>query len=194
MCLEAQAAKSFYFVAMSAQPITLSVQLFQTESNLMWYHGFNVDEEVAAPFIQGTDRRVICTLPDGTRFHCALFPSKMGGYNILINKERRNKLGLRTGEVFEVTIEKDTTPYGAPMSDEFRIVMEEDDEANAYFHKLTPGLQRTLIYYSDNVKSSDIRIRRALVVAQHLITYKGKLDYKILAQEIKEANQRAKLR
>ncbi|NQV52521.1 MAG: hypothetical protein HQ500_05025 [Flavobacteriales bacterium] len=174
--------------------VKLTVQLTKSESNLMWYYTINVSEEVAQPFIDGLDRRVICTLPDGDHFHCALFASKQGGYNILLNKQRRDRLGLRTGSVFEIILEKDTTKYGSAMSDEFAAVLEQDEDGGTIFHGLTPGKQRALIYFSDNVKSSDIKIRRALVVMRHLSESEGDLDYKRLSTLIKEANQSAKLK
>lgn len=62
------------------EKLKLTVQLTKSESNLMWYYAINVSADVAEQFIEGVDRRVICTLPDGDHFHCALFASKQGGY------------------------------------------------------------------------------------------------------------------
>lgn len=157
----------------------------------MWYYAIRIPDEIADGFIDEKDKRVICTLPRGTRFHCALLPQRGGGHYILINKARRDKEGLRTGEVFEVVLEKDSSEYGMAMSDEFAAVLEQDVLASKLFHSLTPGKQRTLIYYSDNVKSSEIKIRRALVVMEHLVEMNGGLDFKILAASIKKANQEA---
>ena len=176
---------------MSSANTKLEVQLIKGESNLMWYYAISIPQDIAEQFISEKDKRVICTLPKGTRFHCALLPMKGAGHYILINKARRDKEGLRAGEVFEISLEKDTSEYGAPMSDEFAAVLEQDELANKLFHALTPGKQRTLIYYSDNVKSSDIKIRRALVVMEHLVEMNGDLDYKILGAAIKKANQEA---
>lgn len=183
-----------WYIYPMANKIKLSVQLLKSESSLMWHYFVNIDSEVAQLFIDGVDRRVICTLPDGNQFHCVLFSSKEGGYNILINKKRRDKLGLRPGNVFEIELEKDTSPYGMEMSDEFAMVLEQDEEGSHVFHALTPGLKRTLIYFSDNVKSSDIKIRRAWVVMRHLAECDGKPDFKRLSAMIKEANQAAKLK
>lgn len=96
--------------------------------------------------------------------------------------------------MFDIELEKDMTKYGTAMSDEFAVVLEQDQEGSAIFHRLTPGKQRTLIYFSDNVKSSDIKIRRALVVMRHLVESQGELDYKRLNVMVKEANQSAKLK
>lgn len=76
------------------------------------------------------------------------------------------------------------------MSDELREVLDQDNQARVYFDKLTSGKQRSLIHWSDGVKSTDIKIRRALVMTQHLVTQQGKVDFLLLANEIKEANAR----
>ena len=50
------------------------------------------------------------------------------------------------------------------------------------------------IHWSDNVKNPEIRIRRALVMVRHLINQLGEVDFKLLNQEMKEENQKAKKR
>ncbi len=110
---------------------------------------------------------------------------------ILANQERRTILGLRQGDTFSVVLEKDTSEYGMPMSDEFREVMNQSPEANSIFYALTPGKQRTLIHLCDSVKSSDIKIRRALVVSNHLFEQQGKIDFKLLNEQMKAANKAA---
>lgn len=114
------------------------------------------------------------------------------GYFINVNNERRKKLGLLLGELVEVHLEKDRSEYGMPMSDELREVFNQEEEASKIFHSLTAGKQRSLIYWTDNVKSSQIKIRRALVLVNHLLANKDNLDFKTLNAELKEANQRAK--
>ena len=80
------------------------------------------------------------------------------------------------------------------MSDELSEVLLQEQEGSALFEGLTPGKQRTLIHWSDNVKNPEIRIRRALVMVRHLINQLGEVDFKLLNQEMKEENQKAKKR
>ncbi len=88
----------------------------------------------------------------------------------------------------------DESSYGLPISEEFEEVLRQDDEASEIFHQLTPGKQRTLIYYADNVKSSQIKLRRGLVVAEHLKSTNGLVDFKLLNEEMKAANRRERMR
>lgn len=110
---------------------------------------------------------------------------------VLVNQERRNRLGLHQGDTFTVLLEKDTSEYGMPMSEEFREVLYQNPAADRIFHTLTAGKQRTLMHLSDNVKNPDIRIRRALVVTAHLEHQQGKIDFKLLNDELKAANRAA---
>ena len=79
------------------------------------------------------------------------------------------------------------------MPEEFEVALSMDPGADTYFHSLTPGKQRNLIYFVGQTKSSNIKARRAWVVCDHLNSHKGLIDFKDLNQEIKEANNNAKL-
>lgn len=159
----------------------------------VWYYGLDIPKEQARELIEGDDRRVICKIGSKVKFHCALMPNGANGYYILINKERRKKLGLVHGQLVEIELEKDRSEYGMPISEELREILLQDDIASKAFHGLTPGKQRTLIYWVGNVKSSEIKIRRGLVLMDHLKANE-KLDFKLLNQELKAANQLAKLK
>jgi len=168
--------------------VTFSAQVDRFDSDL-WHFHISVPEEAAAPFLEGKDRRVICLLEGKERFHCALMADGKGGWFINLNEKRRKKLGLVQGQVVTAELEKDTSEYGLPMPEELREMMDQDEDGNRYFHGLTPGKQRSLIYWTSNVKSSHIRIRRALVLMNHLKSQQGKIDFKLLNQELKAANQ-----
>lgn len=156
-----------------------------------WY--FSVPNEIAESVIDGRDRRVVTKVNDTVKYHCAIHGDGEGGYRIMLNKERCKKLKLLRGDTVSVELEKDRSEYGVPMSEELREVLDQRPIADELFHKLTKGTQRTLIYWSDNVKSSDIKIRRALVMTDHLENQSGKVDFKLMNQEMKAANQAAKL-
>lgn len=156
----------------------------------LWYYAIDVPSEVARGYINSGQRRVICTLEGKEVFHAALMPNGGDGYFINLNKKRRNKLGLVQGQLVEVHLAEDKSEYGMPMSEELREVLDQDDEAREVFEQLTKGKQRTLIYWADNVKSSHIKIRRGLVLMNHLVQQPA-LDFKQLNQEMKAANQSA---
>jgi hypothetical protein len=172
--------------------IKLMVQVESQESTLMWHHIVKIPEEVSSTLIEGSDGRVVCHLPGNHSFHCALQSDGEGGRYILINQDRRKLLDLQPGEVFEIGLEKDRSEFGMPMSQAMQEVLFQEEEALSVFMSLTPGKQRSLIYWSDNVKSTDIKIRRALVLVRHLKSSQGAIDFKQLNEEMKRANQAAK--
>lgn len=168
----------------------IQTQLQKLEGDL-WYYVLDIAKEDAEPYID-KDRRVICKIGRSLKFHAALMPNGAGGFFINLNQERRKKLGLVLGQMLEIELEKDQSEYGMPISEELQEVLLQDEVASEKFHKLTAGRQRTLIYWVDNVKNSDIKIRRALVLTSHLKA-KETPDFKSLNHELKEANQRARL-
>ncbi len=158
----------------------------------LWGHHMIVPNDVAHQFVQSTGRRVVCTLNDLVTYHCALMQLSGGRYFININKVNRDKLGLMVGQEVSAVLAPDESPYGLPMSEEFEEVLRQDEEGSTKFHALTPGLQRSLIYFCDNVKSSNIKVRRASVVIHHLHLHNGKIDFKALNEEVKAANRAEK--
>lgn len=172
----------------------IGTQLEKADSSLGWNYYLPIDAEQAMQFIDGENRRVICNAGSEVVFHCALMPNGKGNFQIFINQERRSKLGWVLGQLVHIEIVKDRAKYGLPMSDELSEVLLQEQEGSALFEGLTPGKQRTLIHWSDNVKNPEIRIRRALVMVRHLINQLGEVDFKLLNQEMKEENQKAKKR
>ncbi len=167
-----------------------SSQLEKGNTNIyQWF--FAVPKEVAEVFIEGTNRRVVTTVNNTLQYHCAIHSNGVDGYRIMLNRERCKKLGIIRGETIQIELQKDRSEYGIPMSDELREVLDQNSEADRFFHSLTKGVQRTLIYWSDNVKSPEIKIRRALVMTDHLLTQNGKPDYKLLNVEMKTGKQAA---
>lgn len=149
-----------------------------------------VPTEIAEQFIDGKNKRVICHINENGSFQGGLMPDGKGGYYITISKEKRKMLDIGLGEQVSVRLEKDESKYGLPMPEEMEALLEMDDEGNKYFHALTPGKQRSLLFIIGKPKSSDIRLRKALVVVDYLKATKGKLDFKALNMAFKEANKK----
>ncbi len=89
----------------------------------------------------------------------------------------------------KATIIKDESEYGMPMPEEFGEVLDQDHEADKYFHSLTAGKQRSLIYIVSKVKNTDSRIRKSLAIADHITANRGSIDYKLLNEAFKEYNK-----
>jgi len=113
-------------------------------------------------------KRVVCTINGEIDFQCALMPSGTGEYIITVNKLKRDSVGIKVGDTVHVRLVIDTSKYGLPMPEEFRAVLDQDPEADRLFHALTPGKQRSLLYQANQKTDVDLRIHRALVIAEHL--------------------------
>ena len=113
---------------------------------------------------------------------------------ILVNQELQKKLQLEIGDSVTLDLARDESKYGMEMPVEFETILNQDKLASEYFHLLTPGKQRNLIYIVSKVKNTDSRINKALAIIDHLLETSGKLDFKQLNVRIKEYNQRGKLK
>ena len=99
--------------------------------------------------------------------------------------ELRDKLGLKLGMQVQASLRKDDSEYGLPMPEELAELLQQDEDGNALFHALTPGKQRTLLYIVGSPKTSDTRLRRAIVVVEHLKSNGGKINFRRLNEDMK---------
>lgn len=134
-------------------------------------------------------KRVVCTVNGSIQLHSALMPMGEGSY-IMINKANREKLGLKEGDKVTIELEKDSSEYGMPMPESLQVMLDQDEEGSQYFHSLTPGKQRSLIYIVSKVKSLDKQINKSLAILDHLKDVQGRLDFRMLNTKIKEYNSR----
>ncbi|MCB9285242.1 MAG: DUF1905 domain-containing protein [Lewinellaceae bacterium] len=165
-------------------PISFTSILDDFNSNL-WHFHITVPGPVAQAFIDGSDRRVLCTLNDAETFQCALMPKGDGAYFININKKLRDKLKLKKGMQVQVSLVKDTSKYGLPMPEELEELLAQDEAGNFLFHALTPGKQRTLLYIVGSPKTTDTRLQRALTVVEHLKKNNGKINFRQLNEDLR---------
>ena len=129
-------------------------------------------------------RRVVCTINGSETFQCALMPSD-GDFVIMVNKAKRDKLGIVGGSKIDVELKEDTSKYGLPMPAELREVLKQDREGNKLFHSLTAGKQRSMLYFVGKVKDIDKRIHTALIFIEHLKKNEGKIVHDQLQAELK---------
>lgn len=163
--------------------------LEKVDSSLGWNYHIKVTDALGQEFIEGDNRRVICIINNSTKINCALMPDGTGHWFIFMNQAIRSKLKIQPGDNLTITLEKDTSDYGMEMPAELLELLNQDEEGSSYFHDLTPGKQRSLIYLVLKVKNSNSRLNKSLAILHHLKEFHGKLDFKILMQTIKEYNR-----
>ena len=129
-------------------------------------------------------RRVVCTISDSEGFQCALLPSD-GDFVIVVNKKKRDQLGIAAGDRIDVELKVDDSKYGLPMPEELQEVLNQDPDGDKLFHALTAGKQRSLLYLIGKVKDIDRRIHTALVCIDHLKKNEGVIIGEQLHEELK---------
>ncbi|MCW5921807.1 MAG: DUF1905 domain-containing protein [Saprospiraceae bacterium] len=159
--------------------------VLEASGNNLWGFHFVVPDAVAGALIQGDARRVVCVLNEKMEYQCALLPKGDGSFLIMVNKKTRDKLGLQPGSMVRVSLRKDESEYGLPMPEELAEVLAQDEEGSRLFHALTPGKIRTLLYIVGQVKASEKRIERALIIVAHLKSNGGKINYRQLNEDMK---------
>ena len=154
-------------------------------NNKLWSYHFKVPQAIARHFLDQGDKRVVCNLNDVLEFQCAVMAAGDGVYFILLNKKIRDQLNLKEGSKVMVSLEKDESEFGLPFPEELKAVLDEDKEGNRLFLALTPGKQRNIIYAAGQVKNSDGRIKRSLIMIDHLKRNGGKIDFRKLYEELR---------
>lgn len=131
-------------------------------------HFFELEEDVVAEFVAHKQKRLFCRLNDQIDIHCALLNSKLFGYYIIVGTAVCKSLKIKTGD--EVTLElfADNSTYQFEMPEELEEVLATDPEASQIFEKLRPGNQRGLIQLVLQLKSTDKRIERALLISEKM--------------------------
>lgn len=155
----------------------------------LWGHHIMVPEEIVLSLIEAGVKRMISTYNDQIKTHCALRSMGDGRYFININKEIRSKLKLQVGSTLSVNLSPDNSKYGMKMPEEFQVLLDQDIEGEQYFHALTPGKQRSLIYMVAKPKNPDKRLEKANVILEFLKWNQGKLDFTALIAAFKEARK-----
>jgi hypothetical protein len=106
------------------------------------------------------------------------------GY-ITVKKEILKKNHLTIGDEVTVKLERNFSEYGIEVSEEFLEVLRQDPEGERRFILLALGMRRYIIYYVNQVKSSNKKIERAWFLISNLKKLSpGKEEFrKILGKE-----------
>jgi len=107
--------------------------------------------------------RLLCTVNGAISFQCGLMSLSEGAAYVTINKARMKQLKLQTGDQVHVLFKKDESAYGMDLCEELQELLNQDHEGKERFDKLTPGMQRYIIFYVAQVKSPALRLNRALI-------------------------------
>jgi bifunctional DNA-binding transcriptional regulator/antitoxin component of YhaV-PrlF toxin-antitoxin module len=161
---------------------TAVIDIFESD---LWFYHFYVPDYIVEELSKDGNKRMNCTVNNSLTYPCALMPDGKKAYFITINKEYRKKLGLEKGSIITVDLEKDESKYGMPICEEFEELLIQDDLGSHFFHRLSIGKQRSLLYIVNKFKSSELRLTKAIIILNYLKSASGKLDYKELNEAFK---------
>lgn len=113
-------------------------------------------------------KRLIFKVNGKVEFPCGLMAMKNGTAYISINKKRMKEAGATAGDTVLVELKEDKSKYGMPMPEKLNEVLLSDPEGKERFEKLTPGKQRNIIHFVSSIKSSQLKIDRALKLINNL--------------------------
>ena len=167
-----------------AKPVKFKTILAASPIEAGW-HYIAVPLKIGEKFPKNRgSRRVICTINLVESFPAALVLYD-GEFTIVVNKERRNRLGILAGDKVTVEIAADESEYGMPMPEELQEVLNQDPDGLTAFQQLTPGKQRSMMYYIGKIKDIDKRIHAALIFIDHIKRNNGKIVHKELSAELR---------
>lgn len=173
-------------MAKKQKPVEFETELVRSTTGSGW-HFLIFEKELAEPLgFEDKFRRVVCTMNGDAddAFQCALLPWGELFY-IIVNKKRRERLGLEAGDKVRVSLVRDESKYGLPMPEEFEEVLKQDPKGDRLFHALGKGKQRSILYLLSRPKDVDARIQHSLIIVQHLKDNDGKIIDKQLYEELK---------
>ena len=113
-------------------------------------------------------QRLVCTVNKAMTWKCGLVAHKAGGAYILLNKKLMQMGNFNVEQTVNVSLEKDKSQYGMDVPKELVEVFKQDKAGKERFDKLVPGKRRYIIYFVNQVKSSDLRIERAVRLISNL--------------------------
>ena len=164
--------------------VKFKTELTRSPADSGWHFLVVTKEIVAKLEFTGKFKRIVCTINGSEGFQCALMPSG-GLFYIIVNKEKRDAIGIVAGDTVDVLLEKDESKYGLPMPEEFEEVLKQDPDGDRMFHALTEGKQRSILYQLSKPKDIDVRIHQALLIVEHMKENDGKIIDKQLYEELK---------
>lgn len=155
------------------------------KSSSLWGGHFVVDDAVAQDIKSEKIKRLVCTINNQEKIHCALQSMGNGTYYILVNKTLQKKLKVVMGDLLEIKLEPDTSKYGIPMPEEMAEILVQDKLVDALFHSLTPGKQRSILYQIGVPKTIESRVKKAILITRYLVEVNGKIDFLEMNEYVK---------
>jgi hypothetical protein len=112
--------------------------------------------------------RLVCVVNGKLRFQGGLVALGGGRGYVTLAKARMKRLGVAVGDTVTLEVSSDRSKFGMEYPVELRALLAQDGEAKRRFGKLPEGKQRYIVYYVGRVKSTHLRLERAIFLLENL--------------------------
>jgi hypothetical protein len=131
-------------------------------------HYFDLNPTIIKKLGGKINVRLICTINKKISWQCGPMALGNGSAYVTISAKRMKELGVRPGDKIHVSLKKDESKYGMEVPEELSELLKQDAEGKSRFDALPMGKQRYIIQYVLTVKSSRLRIERAVLLIENL--------------------------
>ena len=149
-----------------ALPVQFTTHVSKLDHLTMYY--LEVPAEIVQQLGGFKCGRLLCTVNHNLTFQCGLMALGAGCAYISISTKRMKELHVKQGDKVTVALEKDDSKCGTPMPEELEELLKQDEEGKNRFDLIKPGIQRYVLQYVAAVKSSQLRIERAILLIENL--------------------------
>jgi hypothetical protein len=133
-----------------------------------------VPADIYARFTGKKPPRIVITVNKTVQWKAAIMSLGNGNGFVAVSKKRIKDEGWKPGQPLDILLEDDTDEETFPLPEEMMAILEIDDEVQHYYDALTDGKKRSIAVYINQTKNAQIRVDRALMIADNLKRLKGK--------------------
>lgn len=131
-------------------------------------HYLEIPARIVAKLGGKFSARLLCTVNGELSFQGGLVALGGGKGYVSLSRARMKKLGVEVGDTVSLALARDRSKFGMEYPEELRALLAQDAAAKRKFAKLPPSKQRYVVYYVGLVKSSHLRLERALFLIDNL--------------------------
>lgn len=138
----------------------------QLEKRKGGYFYLTLSAETVNGFQNKRNTRLLCTLDQQLTFQCGLNHLGDGNFFIIISGKNLKAIHKQLGDVVAFELQEDPNPLGVDMPEVLTVLLEQDEEINALYQKLSLGKKRHVIHSIKNLKDMDKQINNAISIIQ----------------------------
>lgn len=131
-------------------------------------HYLEIPARAVAAFGGKFSRRFACRVNGKLEFQGGLVALGGGKGYVSLSKARMKELGVKAGDAVSLELSLDRSKFGMEYPEELRALFAQDPEGKRKFSGLPPSKQRYIVYYVGLVKSTHLRLERALFLIENL--------------------------